>query len=199
VTRAEKWIGALEVVAPFSAAVVGAIIGGKIANDGAQGILSQQIRVQREQEAAAARASARQLVAELVQLNTRVSYAATDACWWPGDYRIDLPGPDRKQLAAGLPPAIWSEVARVFNLESSVSQERIAGFEWIGGSRSADMDVASETLSVLDALIPQLSRFGGIPTPPLGDAPPRVRAYRGAREVPSDSSRNARCIDRSLR
>jgi len=193
VTRAERWIGVLGIVSTFAAAVGGAWVGGSIANNGARDLLAQQAELESDKDLASARTAARLLVAELAQLDHTLTFASADACWWKQSYHIELSDADRKQLAAKLPPALWTALADMFNLESQLAVERVGGFEWTPGRRSADMELVLRTFKALSALTPRLSHFAGIDPPKSARTRPRVLAYQAAHGVPRGSSRNFAC------
>lgn len=192
-TRAERWIGVLGIVATFAAAVGGAWVGGSIANNGARDLLTRQAQLESDKDLASARTAARLLVAELSQLDHTLTFASADACWWKQSYRIELPAADRRQLAAKLPPGLWTALADMFNLESQLAVERVGGFEWTPGRRSADMELALRTFEGLSTLTPSLSRFARIDPPTLAARRPRVLAYRASHGVPRGSSPNFAC------
>jgi hypothetical protein len=168
-------------------------VGGSVANNGARDLLAQQAELEAAKDLAAARTAARLLVAELAQLDHTLTFAAADACWWKQSYAIELSAADRKELAARLPPEVWTSLADMFNLEGQLAVERVGGFEWRPGRRSADMELVLRTFKSIATLTPSLSRFAGIGPPKTAGAPRRVQAYRGAHRVPRGSSRNFAC------
>ena len=191
--KAEHWLGLIGVVATFGAAIGGALIGGTVANNGAQQVEESQVRHAQERDLRAARAVARLLVLELRGVRERVGAAGGATCWSADDYHVDLAADDRRLLAAQLPAEGWADVMRAYRLADRVAVHRRDGFTWRPNERSPDMELTLEVLSNYDSYIAGLSAFARIPDVRRSEESPTVKRYRTAARAPADARTPAQC------